>query len=69
MNAYIAEVLDVVARRNAGESEFLQAAREVLESLDPVVERHRKYRDARILERIVEPERQIMFRVAWQDDA
>jgi glutamate dehydrogenase (NADP+) len=69
MNAYIAEVMDVVARRNAGEPEFLQAAREVLESLGPVVERHRKYRDHRILERIVEPERQIIFRVAWLDDA
>ena len=69
MNTYISEVLDVVARRNAGEPEFLQAAREVLESLGPVIERHRKYRDAHILERIVEPERQIIFRVAWQDDA
>src|SRR5512141_1718982 len=69
MNTYIAEVLDVVSRRNAGEPEFLQAAREVLESLGPVIERHRKYRDGRILERIVEPERQIIFRVAWQDDA
>ena len=69
MNTYIAEVLDVVARRNAGEPEFLQAAREVLESLGPVIDRHRKYQEARILERIVEPERQILFRVAWQDDA
>lgn len=69
MNAYIAEVLDVVGRRNAGEPEFLQAVHEVLESLGPVIERHRKYQDGRILERIVEPERQILFRVAWQDDA
>jgi glutamate dehydrogenase (NADP+) len=69
MNAYIAEVLDILARRNAGEPEFLQAAREVLESLGPVLERHRKYRDGRILERLVEPERQFIFRVAWQDDA
>jgi glutamate dehydrogenase (NADP+) len=69
MNAYITEVLDILARRNAGEPEFLQAAREVLESLGPVIERHRKYRDGRILERIVEPERQFIFRVAWQDDA
>ena len=69
MNAYITEVLDVLARRNAGEPEFLQAAREVLESLSPVIERHRKYRDGRILERLVEPERQFIFRVAWQDDA
>ena len=69
MNAYIAEVLDLTARRNAGEPEFLQAAREVLESLDPVVERHKKYREHRILERLIEPERQLMFRVVWQDDA
>ena len=69
MNTYVSETLETVSRRNAGEPEFLQAAREVLESLGPVVERHRKYRDARILERIVEPERQIIFRVAWQDDA
>jgi glutamate dehydrogenase (NADP+) len=69
MNAYIAEVLDTVARRNAGEPEFLQAVREVLESLGPVIERHRKYRDGRILERLVEPERQFIFRVPWQDDA
>ena len=69
MNPYITEVLDLVARRNAGEPEFLQATREVLESLSPVIDRHKKYRDGRILERIVEPERQLMFRVAWQDDA
>jgi glutamate dehydrogenase (NADP+) len=68
-NAYIAEVLELVARRNAGEVEFLQALREVLESLGPVIERHSKYRDGRILERVVEPERQIVFRVAWQDDS
>ncbi len=69
MNQSIAEVLELVSRRNAGEPEFLQAAHEVLESLAPVLERHKKYRDGRILERIVEPERQIVFRVAWVDDA
>ena len=68
MNEYIAEVLEVTARRNAGEPEFLQAAREVLETLAPVVERNKKYKDNRILERVVEPERQLMFRVAWTDD-
>lgn len=68
-NNYIAEVLEVLGRRNAGEPEFLQAAHEVLDSLGPVIDRHRKYRDHRILERVVEPERQIVFRVAWQDDA
>jgi len=66
--SYINEVLQVVERRNAGEPEFLQAVREVLESLEPVVNRHKKYQNARILERIVEPERQIIFRVPWQDD-
>jgi glutamate dehydrogenase (NADP+) len=69
MNNYITEVLEIVGRRNAGEPEFLQAAHEVLESLGPVIERHRKYRDQRILERVVEPERQIVFRVPWLDDA
>lgn len=69
MKSYVAEVLNTVSHRNAGEPEFLQAAHEVLDSLSPVLERRRKYRDARILERIVEPERQIMFRVAWVDDA
>ncbi len=68
MNSYVTEVLDLVARRNAGEPEFFQAVHEVLESLAPVIERHKKYRDGRILERVVEPERQIVFRVAWQDD-
>ena len=66
--SYIQEVLSVVERRNAGEPEFLQAVREVLESLEPVLERNARYRDERILERMVEPERQIMFRVPWQDD-
>ncbi len=65
---YIQDVISVVERRNAGEPEFLQAVREVLESLEPVVERHKKYQDKKILERIVEPERQIVFRVPWLDD-
>jgi len=64
----IQEVLAVVEKRNANEPEFLQAVREVLETLEPVVARHKKYADAAILHRIVEPERQIMFRVPWQDD-
>ncbi len=65
---YIQDVIGIVERRNAGEPEFLQAVREVLESLEPVVQKHRKYQDNRILERIVEPERQIIFRVPWLDD-
>jgi glutamate dehydrogenase (NADP+) len=64
----IKEVLDIVERRNAGEPEFLQAVREVLESLEPVMARRKDLCDAKILHRIVEPERQIIFRVPWQDD-
>jgi glutamate dehydrogenase (NADP+) len=68
MASIIQQVLDTVKRRNAGETEFLQAVREVLVSLEPVIERHPEYVDACILDRIVEPERQILFRVPWQDD-
>ena len=58
---------DVVAK-NPAEPEFHQAVQEVVESLEPVLERHPEYREAKILERIVEPERVIMFRVPWVDD-
>jgi len=61
-------VLESVIRKNAGEPEFHQAVREVLECLAPVFERHPEYEEARILERLTEPERVIMFRVPWQDD-
>jgi len=57
-----------VVAKNPGESEFHQAVEEVVESLVPVLERHTKYLDHRILERLVEPERVIMFRVPWMDD-
>jgi glutamate dehydrogenase (NADP+) len=67
-NTIIQEVYEQVLRRNAGENEFLQAVREVLDSLGPVLDKHPEYVEARILYRIVEPERQIMFRVPWQDD-
>ena len=67
-NTIIQGVYEQVMRRNAGEVEFLQAVKEVLDSLGPVLDRHPEYVEARILDRIVEPERQIMFRVPWQDD-
>ena len=67
-NTTINAVYEQVQKRNAGESEFLQAVKEVLDSLGPVLEKNPEYVDAKILERIVEPERQIMFRVPWQDD-
>jgi glutamate dehydrogenase (NADP+) len=61
-------VYEQVLRRNPGEVEFHQAVREVLDCLEPVLERHPEFVEARILDRIVEPERQLMFRVPWLDD-
>lgn len=66
--SYVSEVYAKVVERNPNEPEFLQAVKEVLESLEPVFERHPEYQKAGILERIVEPERQIIFRVPWVDD-
>ncbi len=63
-----AKVLDQVRSRNAGEPEFLQAVQEVLETLEPVLARRPEYAEANVLERVVEPERQIIFRVPWVDD-
>ena len=68
-NAYLKEVYDGLAARNAEQKEFLQAVEEVLESLEPVVEAHPEYQKAGLIERMVEPERVVMFRVPWVDDA
>jgi glutamate dehydrogenase (NADP+) len=65
---YINQVLNLVKSKNPAEPEFHQAVLEVLESLRPVLDRHPEYREAKILERITEPERVIMFRVPWFDD-
>lgn len=65
---YVQEVYEAVVRRNPHESEFHQAVKEILESLVPVIAKHPKYRQNGILERIVEPERLITFRVPWVDD-
>jgi len=67
-NQYVAQTLETVKRRYPGETEFHQAVTEVLESLIPVIERNKEFEEAGILERIVEPERQIIFRVPWLDD-
>ncbi len=67
-NTYLQGVYDAVAKRNANEPEFLQAVGEVLESLTPVVERRPDIVAAGVIDRIVEPERMIMFRVPWVDD-
>jgi glutamate dehydrogenase (NADP+) len=66
--SYVDRVWEKVSQRNAGEVEFLQAVREVFDSLEPVMEKNPQYEAAGILERIVEPERQIIFRVPWVDD-
>lgn len=66
--SYTNQVLESVKKRNPGEIEFHQAVEEVLHSLAPVVEKNPEFKDAAILERITEPERQIIFRVPWQDD-
>jgi len=64
----LAGIYEQVLKRNPGEPEFHQAVKEVLESLEPVAEKHPEYVKAGIFERIVEPERQIIFRVPWVDD-
>ncbi|MBI5094537.1 MAG: NADP-specific glutamate dehydrogenase [Candidatus Hydrogenedentes bacterium] len=66
--SYAIRVLDSLAQRYYWEKEFLQAAQEVLESLEPLLQKEPKYEEYRILDRIVEPERTIIFRVPWFDD-
>jgi glutamate dehydrogenase (NADP+) len=61
-------IYETVLRRNPSEAEFHQAVREVLDSLRPVIRKHPQYVQAKIIERICEPERQIIFRVPWSDD-
>ena len=67
-NSYMQRVMEQVKRRNPGESEFLQAVEEVLESLQLVVEKDPRYEQYGVIERLVEPERFIQFRVSWVDD-
>ena len=66
--SYVERVLEELERKNPAQPEFIQAATEVLTSLAPVFEKHPEFEKAALLERIVEPERQIMFRVPWVDD-
>ncbi len=67
-NEDLKKVYDGCAARNAGQPEFLQAVREVLESLEPLIQRHPEYLRDSLLERLVEPERLVEFRVCWTDD-
>ena len=68
MNDQVAALMSDVKAKNPSEPEFHQAVQEVVESLSLVLDQHPEYRKAKILERIIEPERVIMFRVPWQDD-
>lgn len=69
MNQYLNSVLATVKAKNRGEDEFHQAVEEVLETLSPALDRHPEYVEEKILERLVEPERMIVFRVPWIDDS
>ncbi len=66
--SYVEKVLDGVKKKDAGQAEFIQAVSEVLPALEPVLKKHPEYEKASLLERLVEPERVIMFRVPWVDD-
>ncbi len=66
--SYVSRVIDQVKEKNAEQPEFIQAVTEVLTSLEPVIDAHPEYEAAGLLERIVEPERVVMFRVPWVDD-
>ncbi len=68
MEEYIEQLMEKVVEKNPGEKEFHQAVREVLESIEPVIKKNPRYQKEKVLERIVEPERVIMFRVTWEDD-
>ena len=65
MNAYIERVLEIAKKRDAGEPEFIQTVEEVLNTLAPAIEKHPEYEKAGLLERLIEPERSISFRVTW----
>ena len=69
MSNHVAEFMAGVQAKNPAQPEFIQAVEEVVTSLMPVIDRHPHYKEAKILERIVEPERVIMFRVPWVDDS
>ena len=68
MEKNVQEFLDSVSKRNSNEPEFLQAVHEVAETVIPFIEKNKKYQNKKLLERMVEPERVIMFRVPWVDD-
>jgi len=66
--SYVNDIIEQVIKRNPNEPEFHQVIKEVLPSLEPLIEENREIKNIGILERFVEPERQIIFRVSWVDD-
>ena len=66
--SYLNDIMEKVIQRNPHEPEFHQAVKEVLSSLRPVIDKNAVYQQRGVLERLIEPERQIMFRVPWVDD-
>jgi len=68
MSEFVSNFMDMMRAKNPAQPEFIQAVHEVIESLAPVIDRHPEYREAKVIERIVEPERVIIFRVPWLDD-
>ena len=66
--SYVQRIIDSVKAKDPDQPEFIQAVTEVMSTLEPVIEAHPEYEEAKILERIVEPERIIQFRVPWVDD-
>lgn len=69
MNIYVRRVIENATEKNQHQPEFMQSVTEVLNSIEPVIEAHPEYEKVALLERLIEPERQIMFRVVWTDDA
>ncbi|MBQ7990070.1 MAG: NADP-specific glutamate dehydrogenase, partial [Oscillospiraceae bacterium] len=67
-NKYLIDLIENVKKRNQNEPEFIQAVTEVIETLEPVIEKRPDLVEAGVLDRLVEPERQIIFRVPWVDD-
>ncbi|MBO4636788.1 MAG: NADP-specific glutamate dehydrogenase, partial [Clostridiales bacterium] len=66
---YLNDLMQKVIAKNPSEPEFYQAVHEVLQSIEPILDQHPELIEKQVLERLVEPERQIMFRVAWVDDS
>jgi glutamate dehydrogenase (NADP+) len=69
MSNFVDTIMADVKAKNPAQPEFHQAVQEVVESLDPVIERHPEYKESKIVERIIEPERVLIFRVPWADDS